>query len=90
MCIRDRLTISLGSAAEVYSKQYNLDIDKVKEILPLAMNSIPGCLLYTSYQRVMQSVQGALRSCTRQAPSVAKNLKDKMHTVKAMERRRCV
>lgn len=39
------------------------------------------------YQRVMQSVQGALRSCTRQAPSVAKNLKDKMHTVKAMERR---
>ena len=36
------LTISLGSAAEVYSKQYNLDIDKVKEILPLAMNSIPG------------------------------------------------
>ena len=35
----------------------------------------------------MQSVQGALRSCTRQAPSVAKNLKDKMHTVKAMERR---
>ncbi len=39
------------------------------------------------YQRVMQSVQGALRSCTRQAPSVAKNLKDKMHTVKAMGRR---
>ena len=39
------------------------------------------------YQRVMQSVPGALRSCTRQAPSVAKNLKDKMHTVKAMERR---
>ena len=36
------LTISLGSAAEVYSKQYNLDIDKVKEILPLTMNSIPG------------------------------------------------
>ena len=36
------LTISLGSAADVYSKRYNLDIDKVKEILPLAMNSIPG------------------------------------------------
>jgi hypothetical protein len=36
------LTISLGSAAEVYSKRYNLDIGKVKEILPLAMNSIPG------------------------------------------------
>lgn len=35
------LTLSLGSASEVYSKQYNLDINKVKEILPLAMNSIP-------------------------------------------------
>ena len=39
------------------------------------------------YQRVMQSVQGALENCSRQAPSVAKNLKDKMHTVKAMGRR---
>ena len=39
------------------------------------------------YQRVMQSVQNALENCTRQAPSVAKNLKDKMHTVKAMGRR---
>lgn len=39
------------------------------------------------YQRVMQSVQSALENCTRQAPSVAKNLKDKMHTVKAMGRR---
>ena len=35
------LTISLGSAAEVYAKGYNLDVGKVKEILPLAMNSIP-------------------------------------------------
>ncbi len=39
------------------------------------------------YQKVMQSVQSALGNCTRQAPSVAKNLKDKMHTVKAMGRR---
>ncbi len=39
------------------------------------------------YQRVSQSVQSALASCSRQAPSVAKNLKDKMHTVKAMGRR---
>lgn len=36
------LTISLGSADDIYSKRYNLDIDKVKEILPLAMSSIPG------------------------------------------------
>lgn len=35
------LTISLGNADEVYAKRYNLDIGKVKEILPLAMNSIP-------------------------------------------------
>ena len=39
------------------------------------------------YQRVMQSVQSALGNCSRQSPSVAKNLKDKMHTVKAMGRR---
>lgn len=39
------------------------------------------------YQRVEQSVQNALQNCSRQAPSVAKNLKDKMHTVKAMGRR---
>lgn len=39
------------------------------------------------YQKVYQSVQNALENCTRQAPSVAKNLKDKMHTVKAMEKR---
>ena len=39
------------------------------------------------YQRVSQSVQSALANCSRQAPSVAKNLKDKMHTVKAMGRR---
>ncbi len=34
-----------------------------------------------------QSAQSALANCSRQAPSVAKNLKDKMHTVKAMGRR---
>ena len=39
------------------------------------------------YQRVSQSVQSALANCSRQAPSVAKNLKDKMHAVKSMERR---
>ncbi|MDD6217511.1 MAG: ATP-binding cassette domain-containing protein [Roseburia sp.] len=39
------------------------------------------------YQKVYQSVQSALGSCSRQAPAVAKNLKDKMHTVKSMGRR---
>lgn len=39
------------------------------------------------YQKVYQSVHYALATCTRQAPAVAKNLKDKMHTVKAMEKR---
>ena len=39
------------------------------------------------YRKVYQSVQNALNNCSRQAPSVAKNLKDKMHTVKAMNRR---
>lgn len=36
------LTISLGRADKVYSDIYNLDVNKVKEILPPAMNSIPG------------------------------------------------
>ena len=39
------------------------------------------------YMRVMQSVDNALAACSRQAPAAAKNLKDKMHTVKAMGRR---
>lgn len=39
------------------------------------------------YRKLMQNVQNALSSCSRQAPSVAKNLKDKMHTVKSMGKR---
>lgn len=39
------------------------------------------------YRRVYQKVHNALESCSRQSPGEAKNLKDKMHTVKAMERR---
>lgn len=39
------------------------------------------------YNRVMQSVTSALGNVSRQAPGVGKNLKDKMHTVKAMGRR---
>lgn len=39
------------------------------------------------YRKVYDSVQSALSNVSRQAPSVAKNLKDKMHTVKAMGRR---
>ena len=35
----------------------------------------------------MQSVQNALGNCSRQSPAEAKNLKDKMHAVKSMERR---
>lgn len=39
------------------------------------------------YRKIMQSVESSLNSCSRQSPGVAKNLKDKMHTVKAMEKR---
>lgn len=39
------------------------------------------------YRRVLDSVQHALGECSRQCPSEAKNLKDKMHTVKAMGKR---
>ena len=39
------------------------------------------------YNRVYQSVNYALNIVSRQAPSVAKNLKDKMHSIKSMEKR---
>ena len=39
------------------------------------------------YRRIMQKVQNALDNCSRQDPFTAKQLKDKMHTVKSMGRR---
>lgn len=39
------------------------------------------------FRKVYQSVENALGRCSRQSPAVAKNLKDKMHTVKSMEKR---
>ena len=39
------------------------------------------------YNRVYQSVNYALNTVSRQAPSVAKNLKDKMHSIKSMQKR---
>ena len=39
------------------------------------------------FARVYNSVESALSNVSRQAPSVGKNLKDKMHTVKAMGKR---
>ena len=39
------------------------------------------------YNRVYQSVNYALNTVSRQAPSVAKNLKDKMHSIKSMGKR---
>ncbi|RRD95261.1 ABC transporter ATP-binding protein [Clostridiales bacterium COT073_COT-073] len=39
------------------------------------------------YRRVKDKVQTALDNCSRQSPSVAKNLKDKMHAVKSMGKR---
>lgn len=39
------------------------------------------------YQRVLNSVNHALNTVSRQDPSAAKNLKDKMHSVKSMGKR---
>lgn len=40
------------------------------------------------YRKLMQSVQSALANCSKASrDSIAKNLKDKMHTVKSMEKR---
>ncbi len=35
-------TVSIGGAEEIYSECYNLDLDKVKEIVPSMIHSIPG------------------------------------------------
>ena len=39
------------------------------------------------FMKIMQSVSSALGNVSRQAPGIGKNLKDKMHSVKAMEKR---
>ena len=39
------------------------------------------------FTKIYQEVQNQLASCSRQAPSVAKNLKDKMHSIKSMGKR---
>lgn len=39
------------------------------------------------FAKIYLDVQTQLVGCSRQAPAIAKNLKDKMHSVKAMERR---
>lgn len=39
------------------------------------------------YRKIYQRVQHELRTVSRQAPSVGKNLKDKMHSVKALGKR---
>lgn len=39
------------------------------------------------YRHIYQRVQHELRAVSRQAPSAAKNLKDKMHSIKSMEKR---
>ena len=39
------------------------------------------------YRRIMEKVQNALDNCSRQDPFTAKQLKDKMHTVKSLGRR---
>ncbi len=39
------------------------------------------------FMKIQQNVYNALDACSRQSPAEAKNLKDKMHTVKAMGRR---
>lgn len=39
------------------------------------------------FAKIYQKVKNQLADCSRQAPNVAKNLKDKMHSVKSMGRR---
>ena len=69
-----------------------------RPILTVGLGAVGGFLYYfmikalnadidEKYRKIMQSVQNALGNCSRQSPAEAKNLKDKMHAVKSMERR---
>ena len=69
-----------------------------RPVLTVGLGAIGGFLYYfmikalnadidEKYRKIMQSVQNALGNCSRQSPAEAKNLKDKMHAVKSMERR---
>lgn len=70
----DEYFTSRGDFIDKNAKEYNKD----KENFEKKMDK---------FNRVYQSVNHALNTVSRSQPGVAKNLKDKMHAVKSMEKR---
>lgn len=75
--VRDSYKNYIEKRAENFEKQEQLAINDKKEKKRRD----------EKFARVYNSVEHALSGVSRQAPSVGKNLKDKMHTVKAMGKR---
>ena len=75
--VRDSYKNYIEKRAENFEKQEQLAINDKKEKTRRD----------EKFARVYNSVEHALSGVSRQAPSVGKNLKDKMHTVKAMGKR---
>ena len=67
----------------INERENNFRIQKQKAISDIREEKIR----QEKYNRVYQSVEHALRTVSRQDPGTARNLKDKMHTVKAMGKR---
>ncbi len=75
--VRDSYKNYIEKRAENFEKQEQLAINDKKEKKRRD----------EKFAKVYNSVEHALSGVSRQAPSVGKNLKDKMHTVKAMGKR---
>ena len=75
--VRDNYKNYIQKRAENFQRQEQLAINDNKEKKRRD----------EKYARVYNSVEHALSNVSRQAPAVGKNLKDKMHTVKAMGKR---
>jgi ATPase subunit of ABC transporter with duplicated ATPase domains len=75
--VRDNYKNYIQKRAENFQRQEQLAINDKKEKKRRD----------EKYARVYNSVEHALSNVSRQAPAVGKNLKDKMHTIKAMGKR---
>ena len=84
-----RKTETRYTVARMPYKQYVKErLNKIEKQEQMAISDLKEKKLRDErFNRIYQSVDGAMRNTSRQAPSVAKNLKDKMHTVKAMGKR---
>lgn len=75
--VRDDYKSYINQRLNIFEKQRQLAVADKRE----------KALRDQRYQKILQSVQHKLNTVSRQDPSTAKNLKDKMHTVKSIGKR---